>query len=111
MNDAPGTDRSITVSGGSLSNSIITSGDGNTVIAYQMMAAAASAPLDGKNPYVGPLAYTVDDRRRFFGREALVDHVWTRSLTAEEMRIYGLRAGATRCSPPWWRRMMGAGAG
>jgi len=78
MNDAPGTNRSVNVSGGAVSNSVLISGDGNTVVVYQMAAAVASAPLDGKNPYVGPLAYTEDDRDRFFGREALVDQVWTR---------------------------------
>jgi len=74
----PAANRSITVSGGSLSNSIITSGDGNTVIVYQTVAAVATQTGDGRNPYVGMLAFTEADASRFFGRDEQVTKLWTR---------------------------------
>jgi hypothetical protein len=68
MADAAATDRSITVERDAV-NSVITSGDGNTItIIYQMVAAAAQL-ASGKNPYLGLLAFTEADADRFFGRD------------------------------------------
>ena len=63
-------DRSITV-GRDAVNSIITSGDGNSVFVYQTIVGAATPLAGGRNPYLGLLAFTEADADRLFGREAL----------------------------------------
>lgn len=76
MADDQSIDRSISIKGNAV-NSVITSGDGNSVVVYQTITATA-ALASGANPYLGLLAFTENEADRFFGREALVASLWGR---------------------------------